>query len=642
MTLLDMSISGAVIIMVIVLIRALAINRLPKKTFLFLWGVALCRLLIPFNMPSPFSAYNLIQQGTETSQMQTGNMIALVSPVTPLPIGTPFAEFVENPINIPLLVWFLGAFLLAAYFSITYILFRREFQMALPVKNEYVKNWLAQMKMKRTITIRQSSRISAPLTYGIWKPIILMPKHTNWEDSKQINYVLAHELVHIRRFDTVTKLLLTAVLCIHWFNPLVWAMYILSNRDMELSCDETVVRSFGDTTKSAYALTLISMEESKNRLTPLCNNFSKNAIEERITAIMKMKKTSIAALAAAILLVGGVTTVFATSAKADSDNVSQAYSTETVITQQEQAELDKQQMAERTKQFSVYKDYGLTYEAKTDSLYYNGNLVRWFSDKINAENQYVTFVRDNDGMDLRAVRNNSYKLTGIIEVSQAEYDKHTQSIKATASMGSGAYEQGDTTEDLKEQMKLLEQYGDFGVSFNSNGEMLYDGELVRYFCDGIEMEAGIWATHYQYLNEKGTVDVFTNRTVIDNGDGSINPFGNLIGLKKSSQKEFEQRDLSDFSASANPTSVAEGNTSTTGGMTFAEKFSKYKSYGIEYKEERQGSGNGNVYFNGELVKTFIDETPTGGVFSYSSKDGGNITVQAVYDSKGNLTGVEKK
>lgn len=107
MTLLDMSISGAVIIMVIVLIRALAINRLPKKTFLFLWGVALCRLLIPFHMPSPFSAYNLIQQGTEASQMQTGNMIALVSPVTPLPIGTPFTEFVENPINIPLLVWFL-------------------------------------------------------------------------------------------------------------------------------------------------------------------------------------------------------------------------------------------------------------------------------------------------------------------------------------------------------------------------------------------------------------------------------------------------------------------------------------------------------------------------------------------------------
>lgn len=320
MTLLDMSISGAVIIMVIVLIRALAINRLPKKTFLFLWGIALCRLLVPFDFPSPFSAYNLIWQEAEVSQMQIENAIIFMPPMGQLPTGISTTGFLANSINIPLLVWSLETFALATYFIVAYFLCRQEFQMALPVQNDYVTNWLTQQTMKRTITIRQSSRISTPLTYGVWKPIILMPKNTNWQDTKQIEYVLAHELVHIKRFDTVTKLLLTSALCIHWFNPLVWAMYILSNRDMELSCDETVIRSFGDTTKSAYARTLISMEESKSKLTPLCNNFSKNAIEERITAIMKMKRTSIAALAAAILLVGGVTTVFATSASGNSDN----------------------------------------------------------------------------------------------------------------------------------------------------------------------------------------------------------------------------------------------------------------------------------------------------------------------------------
>lgn len=641
MTILDMSISGAVIIMVIVFIRALAINRLPKKTFLFLWGVALCRLLIPFNMPSSFSAYNLIQQGTEISQMQNGNAITFVSPIAPLPIETPFADYAANPINIPLLVWLLGILLLTTYFTITYVLFRREFQMALPVKNEYVENWLAQLKMKRTIIIRQSSRISAPLTYGIWKPVVLMPKNTNWENTKQIDYVLAHELVHIRRFDTVTKLLLTAVLCVHWFNPLVWVMYILSNRDIELSCDETVIRSFGDTTKSAYARTLISMEESKNRFTPLCNNFSKNAIEERITAIMKIKKTTVATLMAAVLLIGGVTIVFATSARAENDNIPQAYATETVITQQEQAELDKQHTAEITQQYSVYKDYGLTYEPKTDSFYYNGKLVRRFSDKLNADNQYITFVRDNDGIDLRAVRNGSYELTGITEVSQAEYDKNTQ-IKAAAESAGGVYEQGDPNANASGQMEMITQYGDFGVSFNSNGEMLCNGELVRYFCDGVEVEPDAWAIRYQYLNEKGTVDVFTKRTVINNGDGSKNPFGNLIGLEKSSQKEFEQRDLSDFSASPEQISIAEGNSSDVIGVTFSEKFAKYKLYGIDYREEHEDSGNGNVYFNGELVKTFIDVIPNGGVFTYDSKDGGTITVQTVYDSKGKLTRVEKK
>ena len=120
--------------------------------------------------------------------------------------------------------------------------------------------------------------------------------------------------MHIRRFDSITKLVLIAVLCVHWFNPLVWVMYILANRDIELSCDEAVVRLFGETTKAAYARALISMEETRSGLTPLCNNFSKNAIEERITAIMKIKKASIFSLVVALALVVGVTTAFATSA----------------------------------------------------------------------------------------------------------------------------------------------------------------------------------------------------------------------------------------------------------------------------------------------------------------------------------------
>jgi hypothetical protein len=130
---------------------------------------------------------------------------------------------------------------------------------------------------------------------------------------------LAHEFVHIRRFDTVSKLALTAAVCVHWCNPLVWVMYVLANRDLELSCDESVIRLFGENTKSAYARTLIRMEERKSGLRPLCNNFSKNAIEERIVAIMKMKKTSLAAMLAAATLVVGVGTAFATSARAASN-----------------------------------------------------------------------------------------------------------------------------------------------------------------------------------------------------------------------------------------------------------------------------------------------------------------------------------
>ena len=107
-----------------------------------------------------------------------------------------------------------------------------------------------------------------------------MPKKKDWENSQQLKYVLLHEYTHICRFDMVTKLIAALALCIHWFNPFVWAMYILFNRDIELSCDESVVRHFGENTKSFYARTLITMEEKKSGLTPLYNSFSRNAIEE--------------------------------------------------------------------------------------------------------------------------------------------------------------------------------------------------------------------------------------------------------------------------------------------------------------------------------------------------------------------------
>lgn len=155
------------------------------------------------------------------------------------------------------------------------------------------------------------------MTYGIFRPVILMSQKTDWENKQQLQYILLHEYVHICRYDLVTKLISALALCVHWFNPLVWAMYILFNRDIELACDECVIRKFGEGSKSEYALTLISMEEKKSGLLPICNNFSKNAIEERITAIMKIKKTSLVAIIVATALVSTVTTAFATSAIAD-------------------------------------------------------------------------------------------------------------------------------------------------------------------------------------------------------------------------------------------------------------------------------------------------------------------------------------
>lgn len=117
----------------------------------------------------------------------------------------------------------------------------------------------------------------------------------------------------------VKKLILVLAVCLHWFNPFVWVMYVLFNRDIELACDESVVRQCGEKARSAYALMLIDMEAKKSGLAPFCSSFSKNAVEERITAIMKMKKMTVTSLILACGIVAGTTTVFATSVRPAGD-----------------------------------------------------------------------------------------------------------------------------------------------------------------------------------------------------------------------------------------------------------------------------------------------------------------------------------
>lgn len=289
MSLLQMSFAGGVMILAVIVIRALAINLLPKKTFEVLWGIVVIRLLIPFSVPSMFSVYSLL--GSHASVIDAARDSQAIG-MLPTETTGQMAAVVDG-ISIWTVIWAVGVLVCAMFFAVSYWKCRQEFQTSLPVDYDFIRNWLNAHRQRRVISIRQSSRFSAPLTYGVFRPVILMPTSTKWENAKSLQYVLAHEYVHIQRFDSIKKLVLITVLCVHWFNPLVWAMYILANRDIELSCDEAVVRLFGENTKAAYARALISMEETRSGLTPLCNNFSKNAIEERITAIMKIKKTTI-------------------------------------------------------------------------------------------------------------------------------------------------------------------------------------------------------------------------------------------------------------------------------------------------------------------------------------------------------------
>lgn len=317
MSLLQMSIYGSVLILAVVVIRTAAINRLPKKLFLILWGLALLRLLIPFSIPSVFSVYSLIGQNTAVNHLgQT--VISDFAPTIQeeqLELSGETASMPAIPVSLWFVIWLVGMILCAMFFAISYLRCCFEFTTSLPVQNDFVKKWLEDHKLIRSVSIRQSDRISAPLTYGIVKPIILVPQTTDWKDTTQLQYIFLHEYVHICRFDTVTKLISTFALCVHWFNPLVWIMYILYNRDMELACDESVVRLSGETSKKDYSLMLISMEAKKSGLLPFCNNFSKNAVEERITAIMKIKKTTNGLIIGSLALILMIIMLFVTSAQ---------------------------------------------------------------------------------------------------------------------------------------------------------------------------------------------------------------------------------------------------------------------------------------------------------------------------------------
>ena len=316
MSLFQMSVAGGVLILFIVVIRALAIHRLPKTTFLALWMIAALRLLLPFSIPLTFNIHIGLDVFSDVVQeLPSGNIASTLPGDSPpsYDIGTAVPSPVTERISIFVMLWLVGALLLVLYFSISYFRSMRKFRMSIPDNTPYIQNWLTAHQISRPLAVRSSDLISSPLTYGILHPVILLPKKLDRNDQAALKYVLTHEYVHIRRFDAITKILFAAVLCIHWFNPLVWVMYVLANRDMELSCDAWVIRMMGEKNRSSYALMLIKMEEKRSGMSALCSHLGKNAISERIEAIMKFKKTSILACAFALVLVVGATTAFATS-----------------------------------------------------------------------------------------------------------------------------------------------------------------------------------------------------------------------------------------------------------------------------------------------------------------------------------------
>ena len=337
MNLLELTLQGGVLIGAILLLRLLGRYRLPGWTFRILWGVALARLLIPVALPFPWNVYAGLERLADVGQAaQTapgvrtpaeipapsqGGVIPEVPALPMEPGQIPVPEAAPAAVEIPWLtiLYLAGAAVLALLFLVSYRRGVRVFRTALPLKHPAVNRWRRQIPALRGVPIRRCDRIRSPLTYGLIRPVVLLPKGMDC-DQEEVGYILLHEGTHIRHGDAWWKLFLAAALCVHWFNPLVWCMYVWANRDLERCCDESVVRRCGLEARSEYVLTLLKWEERRGGLLPLCSNLGTPILKERVIFIMKLKKQSAAALALAAVLVLGTTAAFATSPAPEREN----------------------------------------------------------------------------------------------------------------------------------------------------------------------------------------------------------------------------------------------------------------------------------------------------------------------------------
>lgn len=289
---LNMSFTGGIVILFVLAVR-LPLKKAPKIYSYVLWSVVLFRLICPFSFESVLSLLPTkaapISQGIvymAQPEINTG-----ISPLNnfvnaALPPATPYAS--ANPLQIWVfigcLIWCAGMALLFAYSMITLLKLKKRLRNSVHCKdNIYV-----------------SGGIDAAFVMGIFQPKIYLPLMLSEQEKE---YILLHEQTHISRFDHVLKIISFLVLCVHWFNPLVWLAFFLSAKDMEMSCDEAVIKKLGNDVKKDYSSSLLTLAAGRRIIggTPL--TFSEGDTKGRIKNVLNYKKPSLWALVLAMVVV---------------------------------------------------------------------------------------------------------------------------------------------------------------------------------------------------------------------------------------------------------------------------------------------------------------------------------------------------
>ncbi len=290
--LLNMSISASWLILAVLLLRLL-LKRAPKWISVLLWGVVALRLIWPFSIESALSLIPSAETISPEILLDTTPAIhsgipALNSVINPIISGsnTPAPGDSVNPLQIAFALyaaaWVAGMLLMALYTGISYYRIHRRVSTAVRLREN----------------IFQSEHIASPFVLGVLRPKIYLPLHLeDWERE----HVVAHEQAHISRRDHWWKPLGFLLLTLHWFNPLVWLAYVLLCRDIELACDEKVVRALAREERADYSQALLSCAVGHKMIAACPLAFGEVGVKARVTSVLNYKKPAFWLIGMAVL-----------------------------------------------------------------------------------------------------------------------------------------------------------------------------------------------------------------------------------------------------------------------------------------------------------------------------------------------------
>ena len=299
----NMSISAGWLVLAVLILRLL-LKKAPKWTNVLLWGIVAVRLLCPFSIESALSlipSAQTVPVGIEmdaTPAIDSGiNAInSVVNPVISASF-TPHPAASANPLQIwiPIasILWIAGMSVMLLYTAVSY--------------------WQLRYKVRTAVLYRdnifQSEHVGSPFVLGIVGPKIYLPFKM---DDKDLELVIAHEQAHIRRKDHWWKPLGFLLLAIHWFNPLVWLGYVLLCRDIELACDEKVIKELDNAQKSDYTQALLVCSIGRKRIAACPLAFGEVGVKERVRSVMNYKKPAFWFVILAVIICIAVAVCFLT------------------------------------------------------------------------------------------------------------------------------------------------------------------------------------------------------------------------------------------------------------------------------------------------------------------------------------------